>query len=225
MPGAMKALALSFGELTLPIDCLDPETEQRLRAQLRQGKTRPKVTVLPAPRGDKDVEGHTFAGTLRSVLVHVRVGDSGEPQAVRVHFPSTGEAEHFRRNLLATGVLAGTLALGTFGAASLANRPLAEPGVPGSQATVQTSAQSATQGVVLPGSPYSGKAAITESLDLQQPGTLAEQQVLVPGNPFSGKAAVKESLDLGPAATATDQEVVLPGSPYSGKAAVEESLK
>lgn len=224
MPGAMKALALSFGELTLPIDCLDPETEQRLRAQLREGKTRPKVTVLPAPRGDQDVEGHTFAGTLRSVLVHVRVGESGEPQAVRVHFPSTGEAEHFRRNLLATGVLAGTLALGTFGAASLANKPLAESGVPGSQAVVQTSVQSAGA-LVPPGSPYSGKAAVEESLDLQKLGALEEQQVLVPGNPYSGKAAVKESLELGPSATPADQQVVLPGNPFSGKAAVEESLK
>ena len=225
MTGARRTLALSFGELTLPIECLDPETEQRLRAQLRQGRRRPKVTVVPTPGGEQDVEGHTFAGTLRTVLVHVRVGDSGTSQPVRVNFPTAGEADHFRRNLLATGVLAGTLALGTFGAASLANRPLADTGVTESQATVQTSVQSATQGVVLPGSPYSGKAAIAESLDLQQPGTLAEQQVLVPGNPFSGKAAVKESLDLGPAAAPADQEVVLPGSPYSGKAAVEESLK
>lgn len=220
-----QVLALSFGELTLPIDCLDPETELRLRAQLRRGKGRRRmVTVVPVPGDTQDVEGHTFAGTLRSVLVHVRMNETGESRPVRVQFPTSSDADHFRRNLLAAGVLAGSLALGSVGVASLANQGAGSAGTANAGSQVVQSVTRPNMDLVLPGNRYSGKSAVKATLELENPAALSNQDVTLPGSRYSGKAAIKATLDLEPAAP-SDEQVVLPGSRYSGKASVEETLK
>ncbi len=124
MAAPARTLALSFGELTLPIECVNPETEKRIRAQLAKSG-RQQVSLAFPPSTDDDVEGHAFTTTLRSVLVHARVGGAGAAEPVRIHFPSAQEAEHFRRNLVAAGLLAGTVVLGSIGVASLTATPAA----------------------------------------------------------------------------------------------------
>ena len=82
-----------------------------------RGDTGPRRIVLRA--ADDDVEGHAMSSTLR---VRAFEGDDDtEGHAISIHFPSREEAEAFRRRLMVTGVLAGTLALGAAGGIGLAN--------------------------------------------------------------------------------------------------------
>ena len=86
--------------------------EERLRKD--SGKSRFRITL-----GDEDdTEGHGTGGgtTLRLNLVD---DDDTEGHAIAVHFPSRAEADAFRRRLLVTGVLVGTVALGAAGGIGL----------------------------------------------------------------------------------------------------------
>jgi hypothetical protein len=66
--------------------------------------------ALKASGDDDDTEGHG-AGT--SVALRAFDGDDDtEGHAISVHFPSRTEADAFRRRLMLTGVLAGTIAVG-----------------------------------------------------------------------------------------------------------------
>jgi hypothetical protein len=68
---------------------------------------------------DDDVEGHA-AGTSVALRVFADDDDT-EGHAISVHFPSREDADAFRRRLLMTGVLAGTIAIGAAGGIGLAN--------------------------------------------------------------------------------------------------------
>ena len=85
--------------------------EDRLRKD--SGKSRFRISL-----GDEDdTEGHGGGGTtLRLNLVD---DDDTEGHAIAVHFPSRAEADAFRRRLLVTGVLVGTVALGAAGGIGL----------------------------------------------------------------------------------------------------------
>jgi len=68
-----------------------------------------------------DDSGDTEGSELRTASV-VRVivdDDDVEGHAISIHFPSRAEADAFRRRLLVTGVLVGTVALGAAGGAGL----------------------------------------------------------------------------------------------------------
>ncbi len=68
---------------------------------------------------ESDTEGHAFAGTRIRVIVED--GDDAEGHAMSLRFPSIEEAATFRKRLLASGVLVGTIALGAIAGDGLAN--------------------------------------------------------------------------------------------------------
>jgi hypothetical protein len=78
-------------------------------ARTRLAGSQPSILLRPSPDGDEDVEGHAAATvTLRAFEDE----DDTEGHALALHFPSIKEADAFRRRLVATGVLTGTLVLG-----------------------------------------------------------------------------------------------------------------
>jgi hypothetical protein len=68
---------------------------------------------------DADTEGHESSSVL-TVLVGADDDDDVEGHALSLHFPSVKEANDFRRNLLAAGLLTATLAVGTAGGMAIA---------------------------------------------------------------------------------------------------------
>ena len=85
--------------------------EDRLRRD--SGKSRFRITL-----GDEgDTEGHGGAGTL--VRLNLADDDDTEGHAIAINFPSRADADAFRRRLLVTGVLVGTVALGAAGGIGL----------------------------------------------------------------------------------------------------------
>jgi hypothetical protein len=116
MSPSQEGHALTIGgqqpaRLTFP----DPKTEQRIRAGLKTGRAT-SVRIAPAERSD--VEGHVL--DLQSVLVNLQLeGDDTEGHAINVHFPTAADADNFRRNVLAAGILAGTIVIGSAGAIAI----------------------------------------------------------------------------------------------------------
>jgi hypothetical protein len=116
MSPSQEGHALTIGgqqpaRLTFP----DPKTEGRIRAGLKTGRTT-SVRIAPAERSD--VEGHVLDS--QSVLVNLQLeGDDTEGHAINVHFPTAADADNFRRNVLAAGLLAGTIVLGSAGAIAI----------------------------------------------------------------------------------------------------------
>lgn len=80
-----------------------------------------RFRMLPADGDDtadgEDTEGHALGRTL-AVRV-IGEDDDTEGHAISIHFPSRTEADAFRRRLLVTGALVGTVALGAAGGAGL----------------------------------------------------------------------------------------------------------
>jgi hypothetical protein len=85
----------------------------------------PDATRVTLRAIDDDVEGHALdtAVTLRAFEGE----DDTEGHAISVHFPSRGEADAFRRRMLLTGVLAGTIVVGAAAGIGLANLPSDSP--------------------------------------------------------------------------------------------------
>lgn len=105
--------------------------EDRLRRD--SGKTSFRITL-----GDEgDTEGHGLRG---GPVVRVSLGDEDDTEghAIAIHFPSLAEADAFRRRLLVSGVLVGTVALGAAGGIGLsALQSDAGSAAAGSAATIQ----------------------------------------------------------------------------------------
>jgi hypothetical protein len=120
----------------LPISFPDQASEQRLRARLASatGGTLPVRITQAQPA---DVEGHAF--DLASVWVRLQLeGDDTEGHAIRVQFPTAADADKFRRNVVAAGILASAIVLGSAGAIAI-NSNLAS--VPDVSAPVTTQSQ------------------------------------------------------------------------------------
>jgi hypothetical protein len=94
-----------------------------LKERLGRGPEARRVTLKAA---DDDVEGHA-AGTSVALRVFSDDDDT-EGHAISVHFPTRDDADAFRRRLLLTGVLAGTIAVGTVAGVGLANLPADDAG-------------------------------------------------------------------------------------------------
>ena len=124
MSPSQEGHALTIGgqqpaRLTFP----DPKTEGRIRAGLKTGRTT-SVRIAPAERSD--VEGHVLDS--QSVLVNLQLeGDDTEGHAINVHFPTAADADNFRRNVLAAGLLAGTIVLGSAGAIAITSNLSSAP--------------------------------------------------------------------------------------------------
>lgn len=124
MSPSQEGHALTIGgqqpaRLTFP----DPKTEQRIRAGLRTGRAT-SVRIAPAERAE--VEGHVLDS--QSVLVNLQLeGDDTEGHAINVHFPTAADADKFRRNVLAAGILAGTIVIGSAGAIAITSNLASAP--------------------------------------------------------------------------------------------------
>jgi len=93
----------------------DPEwISQRLK-----GRPGGAEVILKAIEDDLDTEGHIIGTTLR--LRAFDDEDDTEGHVVSVQFPTREDAAAFRRRLLLTGALTGTLVLGAAGGFGLAN--------------------------------------------------------------------------------------------------------
>lgn len=127
MTSAAEGYTLTIGDLDQVVSMAFPDaaTEERLNARLRSGDQR-FVGVQIAPVDETDVSGHALAGATRSIQVRVNLDDDDtEGHAIAVHFPTTADADRFRRRLMAAGLLTGTIAIGSLGAVAVANMPAA----------------------------------------------------------------------------------------------------
>ena len=116
MNASQEGNALTIdGQQQVPLTFPDEKAEQRLRARLKTGQA---VAVRIAPTDSSDVQGHAL--DLSSVWVNLQLeGDDTEGHAIRVQFPTIADADRFRRNMLAAGILAGSIAIGSAGAIAL----------------------------------------------------------------------------------------------------------
>ena len=109
---------------------VDLKDEDGFLEALRKRRGEPGSTHIEiAPPHEADTQGHA-AGFAMSVIVRPSGdGNDTEGHAVSLHFPTSAEADAFRRRLLATGLIVGTVTVGALGATAL---PGFLPG-PGSQ--------------------------------------------------------------------------------------------
>ena len=92
---------------------VETDDAQWLEQKLGDSGTK-RLRVLPDDRDD--TEGHASDILVRAMLEDE---DDTEGHAIAIHFPSRAEADAFRRRLLVTGVLVGTVALGAAGGVGL----------------------------------------------------------------------------------------------------------
>ena len=132
MTSAAEGYTLTIGDLSqvVPMAFPDATVAQQLATRLKSGDDQ-ALSVRITPAEESDVEGH-----LRSAAVSITIqldDDDVEGHAMSVHFPSVAEADRFRKRLIAVGLLAGTIAIGSAGAAVIANQPISSgAAVPGS---------------------------------------------------------------------------------------------
>jgi hypothetical protein len=116
---------MSDQELLIEIEPGDTQGHEALRVTDDEGWLRerlgrdPDATAVVLRAVDDDVEGHATSTTV--TLRAFGDDDDTEGHAISVHFPTRDDADAFRRRLLVTGVLAGTIALGAAGGIGLAN--------------------------------------------------------------------------------------------------------
>lgn len=115
-----NTLTITDHGLVAGVDFKDPEDAIRIRALLEsRGDSPTAVKLAPAPGAD--VEGHAELQSL-ALTLHLDEDDT-EGHAISVHFPTAADASRFRRNLIATGVLTGSVILGTAGAIAITSQP------------------------------------------------------------------------------------------------------
>ena len=95
---------------------VEPEEADWLEDRLRRDSG--KASFRIALGDEDDTEGHGLRG---GPVVRVTLGDEDDTEghSIAIHFPSRAEADAFRRRLLVTGVLVGTVALGAAGGVGL----------------------------------------------------------------------------------------------------------
>ena len=124
MNASQEGNALTIdGQRQMPLAFPDEKAEQRLRARLTAGQA---LSVRIAPTEPSDVQGHSLDLAKDSIWLKLLLeGDDTEGHAIRVTFPTAADADKFRRNMLAAGVLAGSIVLASAGAIALtSNLPL-----------------------------------------------------------------------------------------------------
>jgi hypothetical protein len=125
MNASQEGNALTIdGQRQMPLAFPDEKAEQRLRARLRTGQP---LSVKIAPTEPSDVQGHSLDLAKDSLWLRLMLeGDDTEGHAIRVTFPTAADADKFRRNMLAAGVLAGSIVLGSAGAIALTSNRAAD---------------------------------------------------------------------------------------------------
>jgi hypothetical protein len=117
---------------------VDLKDEDGFLEALRKRRGEPGSThVEIAPASEADTQGHA-SGFAMSVIVRPSGdGDDTEGHAVSLHFPTPAEADAFRRRLLATGLIVGTVTVAALGATAL---PGFQPGAGGPELAGQRAA-------------------------------------------------------------------------------------
>ncbi len=126
MNASQEGNALTIdGQRQMPLAFPDEKAEQRLRARLSTGQ---QLSVrFASPTEPSDVQGHSLDLAKDSIWLKLLLeGDDTEGHAIRVTFPSVADADKFRRNMLAAGVLAGSIVLGSAGAIALTSHRAAD---------------------------------------------------------------------------------------------------
>jgi hypothetical protein len=209
MERAAEGHTLTIGEQQVAMELGDARAEARLRDRLAKRSGSIPVRLAPAPASD--VEGHVFQVAQRSVAINLQMDDDDdvEGHAISLRFPSLEEAEKFRRNLLAAGVIAGTLVLGSAGAIAITSQPAATSDL-SYPAQVQAYERPAGHGML-------------QGADVAAPEALAPaQSIAVAGvDPATGQPArtgMQQGTDLGTAAAATTSANTAAGiDPVTGK--------
>lgn len=117
------------GHLRFFVDLRD---EDRFLEAMRKRRGEPGSThVQIAPADEADTQGHG-AQFATGVIVRPE-GDDTEGHAISLHFPTAEEAAAFRRRLLATGLIVGTVTIGAVGVTAL---PSLQVGTSGNRASV-----------------------------------------------------------------------------------------
>lgn len=105
------------GQQQVPLTFPDPKAEERLRTRLKTGRA---LSVRIAPATPSDVQGHALDVAQDQVWLNLQLeGDDTEGHAIRVQFPTAADADKFRRNMLAAGILAGSIVIGSAGAIAI----------------------------------------------------------------------------------------------------------
>lgn len=198
MSGLQEGLALTIGDQrqVVPMTFPDHKAEERLTALLNGSDGRARSVRITAAE-PSDVEGHAFDAALKSVWLKLQLeGDDTEGHAINVHFPTAAEADAFRRNLLAVGILAGAIAVGSAGAIALTSRPAAPSlSVPVEQRQIYQP----VQGVGI-NDPAPGSTATSASSDVG----------INPATGMPWRSGFQERADAGPTGPV---DAALPGSP------------
>ena len=95
---------------------VEPDDAVWLQERLRR---EPGSTRLEIRYDDADTEGHGTPNPRYKVILEG--DDDTEGHAIALNFPTREEADAFRKRLMLTGVLAGTIVLGAAGGIGLAN--------------------------------------------------------------------------------------------------------
>ena len=127
---------------------------------------------------DADTEGHESSAAV--IVVVDADDDDVEGHALSLHFPSVQEANDFRRNLIAAGVLTATLAVGAAGGAAIGT---AVSGIDANDATVISTQYNPNVGQYDPAN-MGGTAAA-----LQQAGSLGQADPANMGGTLAPSAA------------------------------------
>jgi len=95
---------------------VETEDTEWLRDKLATAAGDGRVRILPDDADD--TQGNLLQSTT-TVRVVIEGDDDVEGHAISLHFPSRVEADEFRKRLLVTGALVGTVALGAVGGTAL----------------------------------------------------------------------------------------------------------
>ena len=162
---------------------------------------------------ETDVSGHALAGAERSVFVRVNLDDDDtEGHAISVHFPTTADADRFRRRMITAGLLTGTIALGSIGAVAIANMPAAsDVSFPANtQVYERPAGHGLLEGVDMVTAPAAGAAAATTT----------QVSGIDPVTGMPARSGLLEGVEGGVASAAVSEAVQATGiDPATGKPA------
>lgn len=206
MERAAEGHTLTIGEQRVAMEIADPKAESRLRERLAKRSGPVSVRLVPSQAGD--VEGHVLQSVQQSVVINLQMDeDDVEGHAISLHFPSLEEAEKFRRNLLAAGVIAGTLVVGSAGAIAISSNQAANPGGLEYPAQVQSYDRPAGHGML-------------QGADIAAPEAGAQSIAITGTDPATGQPArtgLQQGADLGTAAASSSANAATGIDPVTGK--------
>jgi len=169
---------------------------------------------------DADTEGHESSAAV--IVVVDADDDDVEGHALSLHFPSVQEANDFRRNLIAAGVLTATLAVGAAGGAAIGT---AVSNIDANDATVISTQYNPNVGQYDPANLGGTAAAIQGAASLGQADPANMGGTLAPSAASLGQADPANMGGTLAPATSTGQAdpANMGGTPQSGASDEEDA--